>query len=95
MTFVINKLKYDTDKMELISDKCGYTYPVFLFGEYRDVNASDVSLWRSVNGRWLITYRKSSSDFYGKALSKEDAANLLIKYDLDKYEKIFGELEEE
>lgn len=26
MIFVINNLKYDTDKMELISDKCEYWY---------------------------------------------------------------------
>lgn len=26
MIFVINNLKYDTDKMELISDECEYWY---------------------------------------------------------------------
>lgn len=26
MIFVINNLKYDTDKMELISDKCKWNY---------------------------------------------------------------------
>lgn len=26
MIFVIDNLKYDTDKMELISEKCEYTY---------------------------------------------------------------------
>lgn len=26
MIFVINNLKYDTDKMELVSEKCEYNY---------------------------------------------------------------------
>ena len=32
MIFVINDLKYDTDKMELISEKCEYVYTYTLFG---------------------------------------------------------------
>ncbi len=32
MIFVINDLKYDTDKMELISDKCEYWYKGELLG---------------------------------------------------------------
>lgn len=32
MIFVINNLKYDTDKMELISDECEYWYEGELLG---------------------------------------------------------------
>lgn len=32
MIFVINNLKYDTDKMELISDECEYWYKGELLG---------------------------------------------------------------
>lgn len=32
MIFVINDLKYDTDKMELISKKCEYTYTCMMMG---------------------------------------------------------------
>lgn len=31
MIFVINNLKYDTDKMQLISDECEYWYKGELF----------------------------------------------------------------
>lgn len=31
MIFVINDLKYDTDKMELISEKCEYVYTYTMF----------------------------------------------------------------
>lgn len=45
MIFVINKLKYDTDKMELVSDKCKYTYRSCSFGIYP--YAKDAKLWKS------------------------------------------------
>ena len=96
MIFVINDLKYDTNKMELMSEKCEYTYtyryPMFIsdIHEY----GQDVQLWKSVHGRWLLTYTRGYSATYAKALTEQDAKNLLKKYDLDKYEELFGKLEE-
>lgn len=42
---------------------------------------------------WLLTY-KIDFENCGKALSYEEAQKLLIDYDLDTYERIFGKLEE-
>lgn len=95
MVFVIDKLKYDTDKMELISEKCEYSYTwVFTLTqtEMRSYG-KDVKLWKSQKGNWLLTYR---TDYVSKGvkLLEEDAKKLLLKYDLQKYEELFGELEE-
>ena len=94
MVFVINKLKYDTDKMTLVSEKCLYAYDTyFLYSKSKNLG-KNVKLWKSAKGNWLLTYEDSYNDENGKAMSEEEAANLLLKYDLEKYEEIFGELEE-
>ena len=82
---MINKLKYDTDKMTLVSDFLN------LKSYYAGKN---VKLWKSAKGNWLLTYEDPYKNKYGKAIDKEEAANLLLEYDLEKYEEIFGELEE-
>lgn len=94
MIFVINDLKYDTDKMELISEKreYAYTYTMFEYGFYSQ--GKDVQIWRSVHGRWLLTYNRGLSTAYAKTLTEQEVKNLLKKYDLDRYEELFGELEE-
>ena len=85
MVFAINKLKYDTNKMTLVSD--------FLNSKF-EYAGKNVKLWKSAKGNWLLTYEDSYENEYGKAIDKEEAANLLLEYDLEKYEEIFGELEE-
>lgn len=94
MIFVINDLKYDTDKMKLISEKCEHTYSYTMFGSEISSYGHDVQLWRSVRGRWLLTYTRGYSTTYAKTLTDQEAKNLLKKYDLDKYEKLFGTLDE-
>ena len=94
MIFVINGLKYDTDKMELISDKCEHAYTYTMLGSKFYAHGKDVQLWRSVHGRWLLTYTRGYSTIYAKTLTEQEAKNLLKNYDLDKYEELFGELEE-
>ena len=93
MVFVINKLKYNTDNMELISKQCEYSWSDRLLGSAIRYRGRNVKLWKSSKDNWLLTFEK---DFFpcGKALSSEEAQNLLLKYDVDAYEKIFGELEE-
>lgn len=93
MIFVINNLKYDTDKMDLISEKCEYSYDSRFFNAQLRYSGKDVKLWRSKNNRWLLTYNTDYKTV-GKSLTEEEAKNLLIKNDLNKYEEIFGELEE-
>ena len=95
MVFVNDKLQYDTDKMELISEKCEYTYTwVFTLTDTKMSSyGKDVKLWKSKKGNWLLTYR---TDYQSKGvkLLEEDVKKLLLKYDLPKYEELFGELEE-
>ena len=94
MIFVINNLKYDTDKMELISDKCEYTYTLAFSFKKMSSYGKDVKLWKSKKGNWLLTYRTDYQLIRGVKLSDEDVKKLLMKYDLPKYEELFGELEE-
>lgn len=94
MIFVIDNLKYDTDKMKLISDKCEYTYTwTTLLNTKMSSYGKDVKLWKSKKGNWLLTYR---TDYVSKGvkLLEEEVKKLLLKYDLQKYEELFGELEE-
>lgn len=94
MIFVINDLKYDTDKMELISKKCEHTYTYTMLRSEFSGRGQEVKLWKSVRGRWLLTFTRGYSTVYAKTLTEQEAKNLLKKYDLDKYEELFGELEE-
>ena len=95
MIFVIDNLKYDTDKMELISEKCEYTYTwVFTLTDTKMSSyRKDVKLWKSKKGNWLLTYRTDYQS-RGVKLLEEDVKKLLLNYDLSKYEELFGELEE-
>lgn len=95
MIFVIDKMKYDTDKMELISDKCKYTYTwtFVLTNTKMKSYGKDVKLWKSKKGNWLLTY-DTGYDSNGVKLLEEDVKKLLLQYDLQKYEELFGELEE-
>ena len=95
MIFVIDKLKYDTDKMELISEKCKYTYTwKFTLANIGIQSCGkDVKVWKSKKGNWLLTY-STDYDSRGVKLLEEDVKKLLMKYDLSKYEEVFGELEE-
>lgn len=95
MIFVIDKLKYDTDKMELISEKCEYTYTWVFTLTNTEVRShgKDVKLWKSKKGNWLLTYRTDYAS-KGVKLLEEEVKKLLLEYDLQKYEELFGELEE-
>ena len=96
MIFVINNLKYDTDKMEIVSRKCRISYPSEdLYRSFIKKYAIETILWKSNKGNWLVTYKKCSNDtVYAEALTSTQAMSLLVHYDLETYEKIFGEIEE-
>ena len=91
MLFVIDNLKYDTVKMKLISTKCEYRWKGSLTGLYFD--AREVKLFRSDKGRWLLVYEEDYKTV-GRAMTEEEVKNLLKRFDIDAYEKMFGELEE-
>ena len=94
MVFVINKLKYDTDKMILVSEKCSYAYNTYFLNSKIKYVGENVKLWKSAKGNWFLTYEDYFENKYGKVMDKNEVEELLIKYDLEKYEEIFGELEE-
>lgn len=95
MIFVIDNLKYDTDKMELISDKCEYIYnwKFTLANIGMRSYGKAVRLWKSKKGNWLLTYR-TDYESRGVKLLEKDVKKLLLEYDLQKYEELFGEIEE-
>lgn len=80
-----NKLKYDTDRMELISDKV----KMKLGGV--SVNAE---IYRSKKGRWLGVVKWMDGDEEGRVLEENEVQQFLLKYDVGAYEKIFEKLEE-
>jgi hypothetical protein len=93
MIFVINDLKYDTRKMEKISDKVKKSYKFFSIIVDNFSCTYNCILWRSKKGRWLLTHDVSGYA-RGEAIDEIEAKELLKKYDLDAYEKLFEELEE-
>lgn len=94
MIFVINNLKYNTDHMDLVSEKCEYSYASGFLGPQIRYVAKNVKLWKSEKGNWLLTYEKDYVANCAVALSEEEAKKRLLQYDIDAYEKMFGELEE-
>lgn len=93
MIFIINNLKYDTDNMELISEKCEYRYKGSnIFGDFF-FSGKNVKLFRSKKGRWLLTYNNDYNN-HAVAVTESKVKELLLRYDYLVYEKIFGEIEE-
>lgn len=94
MIFVLNNLKYDTDKMVLISDKCEYSYVSYIFTGTLKCRCKNVKLYKSAKGRWLLTYTKDYDTVCGRAMTEQEVKDMLLVYDIETYEKEFGELEE-
>jgi hypothetical protein len=93
MIFVIDNLKFDTSKMELVSRRCQYNYESAFLNCTVNYTGKNVKLFRSKKGNWLLTY-ETDYKICGVRLQENDVKNLLIKYDVQMYEQIFGELEE-
>lgn len=104
MIFIDGNLKYDTDKMELISDKTKvfvqysgaklafvrkfYSNPNGTYGNY--VNSK---IYKTKRSRYIAVY-EYDYDFYGRPMSEKKVKETLIKYDYLKYEELFGKLED-
>lgn len=84
-----NMVKYDTDKMELVSDKVKYTCKN-IFGL---TVLQSGELYKSKKGNWLGVVQEGSAKEIG-TVDEETVKKMLMKYDVDKYEEIFGKLEE-
>ena len=96
MIFIINAKKYDTDKMELIADVKkwyeleGTARMIFGKGMGRVYNCQ---IWKSKKGNWLLTHDVDYTS-KGEAITIEEAKDLLMKYNPDKYEDLFEEIPE-
>lgn len=93
MVFIINNMKYDTDKMEKVAD-VKKRYPVGgIWGQYV-TTIEDCELWKSKRGNWLLTRKNCYGSHYGEAIKEAEAKELLMRYAWKTYEKKFGEIEE-
>lgn len=77
MIFIVNNLKYDTDKMELVSERCEYYYSSNMFGYRIRYTTDEVKVWKSRKDNWLLTY-KFSCKYYAKALTEIEVKELSI-----------------
>ena len=93
MICVIDQIKYDTDKMEMVSDKIQHEYKVRFLSHSYYFDSKNVRLWRSHKGRWLMTY-DSDRNGYAIPMTENQAKEKLMKYDIATYEQLFEELEE-
>lgn len=69
MIFVINNLKYDTDKMKLVSERCEYYHTSIMSGYHMLYTTDEVKVWKSRKDNWLLTY-KFLCKYYAKALTE-------------------------
>lgn len=94
MRFIINGMKYDTEKMEKIANvkKWYETRNALLRGIYGDIgNEYICELWKSSKGNWLLTHDQDYSS-KGEAIEEEEAKKLLMRYNPNKYEELFEEI---
>lgn len=98
MKFIINDLIYDTDKMEKIANVKKW-YPInnaLIKAVYNNLDIGTeyyCELWKSKKGNYLLTHDQDYSH-KGEAISEEEAMKLIRQYALDKFEEMFGEIEE-
>ena len=84
MIRIINGLKYDTNKMELIAK---YTYGSFSI--CNGIRKRTCQIDKSKKGRYL----KIDGDIW-IPITESDVKRLLMAHDVTAYEKMFGEVEE-
>lgn len=99
MKFVINGMKYDTDKMERTAKvekwyKNNSAFARVMFPGQEVGRTYNCELWKSEKGNWLLTHKEDFQAKYGEAIGEEEAKKLLMKYATDVYERMFGELPE-
>ena len=94
MLFIIDNLKYETEKMELVSEKVKKGVTTYIgFLDSKILNTYDAKLYRSTKGRYLMTWDQGYNTC-AMAIDEAKAKELLLKYDYRKYVELFGELEE-
>lgn len=104
MVFIIGDLKYDTDKMAIISNLTKtfvelkgveLEFARYInydrYGKYGTYISS--TIYKGKNGNYLETYEKDYK-IIAKAICENEVKEKLKIYDYKKYEELFGELEE-
>lgn len=94
MRFVIQGLKYDTDKMKKIANvkkwyKTNSLLVKAIYGNEEVGTTYDCELWRSEKGNWLLTHTEDYNTKVGHAITEEEAKSLLMRYAPDIYETEF------
>lgn len=98
MTFIINGMKYETDKMEEIANVAKW-YPTTnaltraIYGNQNVGHDYECTLWKSKKGRWLLTHVEDYRN-KGEAIEEDEAKDLLMKQRPEKYEELFEEIPE-
>ena len=99
MKFVIQGLKYYTDKMKKIANvKKWYetNSPLVkaIYGNREVGTTYDCELWRSEKGNWLLTHTEDYNTKVGHAITEEEAKSLLMRCAPDIYETEFEKIPE-
>lgn len=99
MKFVIQGLKYDTDKMKKIANvkkwyKTNSLLVKAIYGNEEVGTTYDCELWRSEKGNWLLTHTEDYNTKVGHAITEEEAKSLLMRYAPDIYETEFEKIPE-
>lgn len=85
MVFVIQGMKYDTEKMRKVATvKKWYREDTFLnramFPGQEVGRTHECELWKSEKGNWLLTHEMDYSKSMGEAITEEEAKELLMRY---------------
>lgn len=92
MQFIIQGMKYDTEKMRKIATvKKWYREDTFLnramFPGQEVGRTHECELWKSEKGNWLLTHEMDYGKSMGEAIKEEEAKELLMRYATPIYEK--------
>lgn len=99
MEFVINGMKYNTEKMKMVAKVKKWYKVDSLFSRAafpgKEVGwVYDCELWKSEKGNWLLTHEGDFNTKYGQAIEEEEAKGLLMRFATSVYEEMYGELPE-
>lgn len=99
MQFIIQGMKYDTEKMRKIATvQKWYREDTFLkraiFPGQEVGRTHKCELWKSEKGNWLLTHEMDYEKNMGEAITEEEAKSLLMRYATGIYEELYGELPE-
>lgn len=99
MEFVINGMKYNTEKMKMVAKvkkwyKVDNLFSRAAFPGKEVGRVYDCELWKPEKGNWLLTHEEDFNTKYGQAIEEEEAKALLMRFATSVYEEMYGELPE-